>query len=1856
MSEVIKEASKSLADGNLLDDVLSGFSEDARLAEGEAERLKIAFQNFNTEGKKANEINTGVTASLQGLTGGLSKAAVKQAVMNTALNAMVSIGIGAALTLIAKGYQYLAEYQEKTIETGREATNAIKESNKAYQENTKWIEQNADRYAELAKGVERGVNLSLTTAEFDEYNKLSQEIAANFPELVIGYDSLGNSILACGDDVTKLNAALAEQKDNKLAKTLNQTKEIVDAFETESNPNKTFLQALGFGDTTIGQESVVVDTLLASSANQKDFIKAYNTLSIDQHSLMSEMYKNAGVEINNTKDYFKNIDVLINKSKELKQAQSEAAEGMQELASAYLQNDVVFKTFGEDAQNALLNIADNLSYDFFATQNMTTAKDFKDWSNEAAQAINNGGLQKSLNDIFSVSQSSVTKNSFADLNEDIQKVANALKIEDLEDFKLKLGFDEEMFDASFEAAKDNLMAELNEEFASDTAITDWLNTLTQAELDIVANFELRGTESLDYLKQKVASTLALTKDLENLSSGVDKALGGYDIVTTALSELNSEGRITSETLEELQGILGNVEGTFQYTSQGIQVNAQALKQMADNAAEATLTEIEMREALDVIEYQKKTAELNKYCEAHEGLQEALENNSLSEYNDGIEDVNDQLSEFEISTIEALYASTTALAENINGYDELEMRIHAAASALNDYVRAQETANASDNMQTAAGGLEGAKELYKQGWTTKDDYTSYMDYIGYQGKGTDNYVKHAEELFKRAGRYLTEDASGVHKFINDMISEGIEGVEGTDFTNVKFTPKVDLDNVAKEMDMTLDFVTDMFLAMRDAGYEVNFSSLTEGIVDGLTSIDSASETARTDLEGFRQQIDKLAEAGVDVTELEAIYTEVANAIQGNPINFDPTLASLDELTAKSEDARQSIDELANNAGVPFEFKADLNGDVGAIKSQLESLQEFKDTQLTVGTEEWKNANILIAQTVGQLHEAENQVILDIDTSKLDAKSSTVVELIKQFRELQNEKEVNLAVNPNFDTKDIDSKLEGVRSELASLNDPEYTTITTTLGLDKSSVESLNESIKQITPEITAKFMGLSEDGGTINIDGNTAQYDAKLAAAKQRGDSTVVTMQITGDTGQLILDANAGKSYIEGLDPDISVGADTTTLKSDIRSALTGPFSISVNANVSGLPGQKSPANGTAHSGGTVWHYPHAFSEGSALWQHYRNASHQAYAGGNWGLHQNEQGALINELGPEIIVRDGRWFTVNNGYPTLTDLKAGDIIFNHKQSEAILSKGYVTGSHGKLLGKSHADGTVGGSAFNTYVTGGGTNLVKPVTGSSSKKSSSKVVSTSKKTTKKTKKALDAIADWFDWIEIRLDRLARDSENAEKAIDRATGIGKTLAAVNTAISAINTEHDAAEKGAARYLKAAQTVAKNTGLSADLQKKVQNGTIDISKYSETTQKKISEYQKYYEKYLDCLDLVADLEDQAIELAISRLDKITEYYDAVNSVHESLIDANDAKLDYREAKGYSAVSDAQRELLQSSIDEAKAIQANAYSNYTQYQDEFTSLVKAGVLKKDSVEYYDRLSEINDLKAAYYEASTAVLEHADALREIEYTKLQHAIDGFSRASEKLSNQVELLESRNEKVAESIYTEQIGKNNSQIQKQYELRQTKLAEQANYAVNSVRYQELADEISDIDGEIINLLTDNEELKNSIVELRFDPLIESVEKLQDVRSELEDFMDLINEEALFDSDTGALTGEGVANIYLIEQAMNSAKQEIAEYTEGLAKLDENFANGNVSQEEFNEMNAEYREGIRDAIKDVKSYADTLSDLYITQMEKENELLQEIIDKRKEALKRKEDYYNYDKTLRNQNKELNLLKAQAAALEGV
>ena len=113
----------------------------------------------------------------------------------------------------------------------------------------------------------------------------------------------------------------------------------------------------------------------------------------------------------------------------------------------------------------------------------------------------------------------------------------------------------------------------------------------------------------------------------------------------------------------------------------------------------------------------------------------------------------------------------------------------------------------------------------------------------------------------------------------------------------------------------------------------------------------------------------------------------------------------------------------------------------------------------------------------------------------------------------------------------------------------------------------------------------------------------------------------------------------------------------------------MNSLFGGGSSTHTSSSGSSHGGGGG-----GFADGTA------NADGTACANGNWGAPKTET-SLVGELGPEILVRNGKWTTVGENGAEFTQVKKGDIIFNHKQSEQLLKNGHVTGR-----GKAYASGT------------------------------------------------------------------------------------------------------------------------------------------------------------------------------------------------------------------------------------------------------------------------------------------------------------------------------------------------------------------------------------------------------------------------------------------------------------------------------------------------------------------------------------------------------------------------------------------
>lgn len=113
------------------------------------------------------------------------------------------------ITTATNGYNTSVQ---QSIDKAKQADQAYKTNQETLAGNLKTLQGIKKRYEELAKGVdENGQNVSLTAAEYEEFQSLLQQIVDISPDIVSGYEN--QAYVLKGSYVEAVNAAIAAQKE-----------------------------------------------------------------------------------------------------------------------------------------------------------------------------------------------------------------------------------------------------------------------------------------------------------------------------------------------------------------------------------------------------------------------------------------------------------------------------------------------------------------------------------------------------------------------------------------------------------------------------------------------------------------------------------------------------------------------------------------------------------------------------------------------------------------------------------------------------------------------------------------------------------------------------------------------------------------------------------------------------------------------------------------------------------------------------------------------------------------------------------------------------------------------------------------------------------------------------------------------------------------------------------------------------------------------------------------------------------------------------------------------------------------------------------------------------------------------------------------------------------------------------------------------------------------------------------------------------------------------------------------------------------------------------------------------------------
>lgn len=388
-------------------------------------------------------------------------------------------------------------------------------------------------------------------------------------------------------------------------------------------------------------------------------------------------------------------------------------------------------------------------------------------------------------------------------------------------------------------------------------------------------------------------------------------------------------------------------------------------------------------------------------------------------------------------------------------------------------------------------------------------------------------------------------------------------------------------------------------------------------------------------------------------------------------------------------------------------------------------------------------------------------------------------------------VTASVGGNI-TIDNVSTLSKFGSVVSSL--PPSKTVTVNTNVDTGAISNIKSTLQ-----------GLSDSGLMHN-------YTATITVNTNVDTSAVDNYSPADKTGKVTYEVDASKVNSWSAPPKTG----TVTYNPSVTALTDGQLhktgTITYKATVEGAP----VVNGTAHANGTAGH---------------------AFKNGDWST-KDSGTALMGELGQELIVRDGRFFTVGDNGAEFVPYKKGDIIFNHKQTEELFKNGYVTsgGGRGVAMASGTAFANVGHGTWKPGGIGGG--YSGGGSSSSGSRSSSNSGSNSNSNSNANKEA-EKSEQTLDWIETALDRVERAISRLDKtATSTYKNWTKRGTALNDQISQTRREIDLQNQAYNRYIQQANSVGLDDGYAA----KVRDGTIDIETITdEDLNNKISEYKQW-------------------------------------------------------------------------------------------------------------------------------------------------------------------------------------------------------------------------------------------------------------------------------------------------------------------------------------------------------------------------------------------------------------------------------
>lgn len=427
------------------------------------------------------------------------------------------------------------------------------------------------------------------------------------------------------------------------------------------------------------------------------------------------------------------------------------------------------------------------------------------------------------------------------------------------------------------------------------------------------------------------------------------------------------------------------------------------------------------------------------------------------------------------------------------------------------------------------------------------------------------------------------------------------------------------------------------------------------------------------------------------------------------------------------------------------------------------------------------------------------------------------------------------------------------------------------------------------------------------------------------------------------------------------------------------------------------------------------------------------------------------------------------------------------------------------------------------------------------------------------------------------------------------------------------------------------------------------ELVKLQKTTEEGSDAWNEYNEKIQSVDESIQSNTTQLMENNNNKFDaKIKEYDDKIDKYQNS-ISNKQGELDLRTAQGKKSNASYYKQMIKASKDENKTLENKKKSIEAELK----------TTQEGSERYRTLSSDLQSVNESINQNEISQAEWNATIRDLPMDRINEYLDVVESYISEVKSAIEMQEYINgestisaEDVRSQKYSADAISNQETLYESY-YNEWQKAKKEGRTADVDKYKKLYYEGLQSYNEMLKA---NEEFERQARDIELYRNYEKdLQHIEDVKKALSSLSDMINDDALYNDD-GSFSEHGIAKIALTMKNLEEAKSSVDDYKKEIDALNKAHKQGKYNDDEYAEKLRELTEGYQGAVSEVNQYTDAIKDLYKNQAQEELNAINELIDARAEALQKKKDYYDYDKTIKSKTKDITAMQMQIEALNGV